>query len=105
MGVVLGEASHHRPLERYAVAVRHHHRYQRLDILRQSHCQRIELGAGIENRLDMAQHLPARLIERGVAAIAVKQRAADIGLEIGDGDADSGLAFAQLARRRRKRTE
>ncbi|MCY1179528.1 hypothetical protein D9M73_199330 [compost metagenome] len=53
----------------------------------------------------MAQHLPARLIQRGVAATAVEQRAAHIGLEIGDGDADGGLAFAQFARSGGERTQ
>jgi len=40
-----------------------------------------------------------------VAATAIKQRAADICLEIGDGDADGGLAFAQFARCSRERTQ
>jgi len=49
--------------------------------------------------------LPARLVQGGVATAAVEQWAADIGLEIGDGDADGGLAFTQLARCCGERTQ
>jgi len=44
-------------------------------------------------------------IERGVAAGTVEQRATDVGFEVGDGDADGRLAFAQLARSRGERTK
>ncbi|MNE43755.1 hypothetical protein D3C80_1379470 [compost metagenome] len=52
--VLLGEAGHHGALEGDAVAVRHHHRDQRLDVLRQPDRQGIELGAGVQDRFDMA---------------------------------------------------
>lgn len=99
------EAADHRALERHAVAVGHHHRHQWLDLPSQAHRQGIQPGAGIEDRLDVAQHLAARCVERRVAACAVEQRATHIRLEVGDGDADGRLALAQFARRSGERAE
>ncbi|MNN59673.1 hypothetical protein D3C81_1748080 [compost metagenome] len=92
------EATYHRALKGHAVTVGHHHRHQRLYLFGQPDRQRIEPGAGIEDRLDVGQDLAAGLIQGGVAACTVEQFATYVSLEVGDCDADGRLALAQFAR-------
>ncbi|MNI47464.1 hypothetical protein D3C73_1019850 [compost metagenome] len=98
MRVAGGEATYHRALKGHAVTVGHHHRHQRLYLFGQPDRQRIEPGAGIEDRLDVGQDLAAGLIQGGVAACTVEQFATYVSLEVGDCDADGRLALAQFPR-------
>ncbi|MNE93562.1 hypothetical protein D3C80_1914280 [compost metagenome] len=50
----------------------------------------------------MPQHLAPCLGQHRVAGLAIKQADAKIGLKVGNGGADGGLALAQFARCRRK---
>ncbi|MNM94672.1 hypothetical protein D3C81_1070880 [compost metagenome] len=105
MRVAVCEAGHDRALEGDAVAVGHHHRDQRFNVLSQPERQRVEPGTGVKDRFDMGQYLAPGGIERGVAPAPVEQGAADISLEIGNGNADGGLAFLEFAGRRRERAQ
>ncbi|MNY71304.1 hypothetical protein D3C86_2096180 [compost metagenome] len=53
----------------------------------------------------MAEHFTAGGGQYRLSPLAIEQDQAEIGLQIGDGGADGRLAFAQLARGGRKRTE
>lgn len=87
------------------IGIGEHHAQARFDLARQLNAQRVEPLAGGEDRLHMPQHFAAGGGEHRLARAAIEQRQCQVGLQIGDGGADGGLAFAQLARGGGKRAE
>lgn len=80
------------------VGIGKYHAQARFDIARQLNAQRVESLAGGEDLLHVPQHLAAGGGEHRLARTAIEQRQCQVGFQIGDGGADGGLAFAQLAR-------
>ena len=96
----------HQPIVMFGlVGIGKHHAQARFNLARQLNAQGIEPFAGREDRLHMPQYLAAGGGEHRLARAAIEQRQRQVGLQIGDGGADGGLAFAQLARGGGKRAE